>query len=158
MNRQFAQGNLVEAASVITGTNGRDMLSFTVACNEGKTADGRNIVEYIPVVCYGKQGFAANLVEYLGKGAGVTAIGRLLHKRNEKENDVYTNSRIEVQSLSNIRLTGSNSQSAQSANTAGNDVPAAVQNQVSDAVNDAKDAPNVSEATDFDSFDDDIPF
>ncbi len=155
MNRQFAEGNLVAAAAVFNGKNDRDVLSFTVACNEGKDSNGKDIVEYISVSAYGKKGFANNLVEYLGKGALVSAMGRLVMGKSEKDGVVYTNPRVEVSGLRNIRLLGSKPATTGTEASGATPTPAAVEQQVAASAEAAAEAlPAVST----DSFDDDIPF
>ena len=156
MNRQIAQGNLVSAASVTTGKNGRDMLAFTIACNQGKPAAGDDIVEYFPVFVHGKKGFADNMKEYLGKGAAVTAIGKLKLSRSEKDVNVYTNSRIEVQKLSDVRLSGSKTTTPAAAAAAGQ-VDQSV-HEAAAAATDAAASADPLPTPDYDSFDDDIPF
>lgn len=155
MNRQIAEGNLVSAASVTTASNGRDILNFVVACNEGKDSSGKDIVEYINVSSYGKKGFADKLKEYLGKGAAVTVIGKLVYSKNEKDNAVYTNARIEVQGLRNIRLVGGKV-ATPAAEAASHEVPAEVNEQAAQA---AQAAATAGEALpEVDGMDDDIPF
>lgn len=156
MNRQILEGNLVSAASIVTGKNGRDILNFVVACNEGKDSNGKDIVEYVAVSSYGKTGFAEKLQEYLGKGAAVAVIGKLVYSKNEKDNAVYTNPRVEVQGLRNIRLVGG--KTTTSAAEAGHDVPPQVTEQAAQAAAAATEASSGLPAPSTDSFDDDIPF
>jgi len=157
MNRQFAEGNLVSAASIISNKNGRDILNFVVACNEGKDASGKDIVEYVPVSAYGKAGFADNLKEFLAKGTGVAVMGKLVYGKNEKDNTVYTNPRIELQGLRNIRLVGGKVATPAAAASA-SDVPSDVAAQAADAAADAAASASGLPAPSTDSFDDDIPF
>jgi single-stranded DNA-binding protein len=155
MNRQFAEGNLVAAAAVFNGKNERDVLSFTIACNEGKDSNGKDIVEYISVSAYGKKGFASKLVDYLGKGALVSAMGRLVMSKSEKDGVVYTNPRVEVSGLRNIRLLGSKPATTGAEASGHEATPAAVAQQ---AAASAASAAAALPAPASDSFDDDIPF
>lgn len=154
MNKQFAQGHLASAATINTVKEGREALNFTIACNDGKDADGKDYVEYIPVVAYGKTGFASKLVEYLGKGAAVTAAGKLVYSKSEKDNAVYTNARIEVNSLYDIRLNGSGTGKA-GAEAQATETPAEAAQQSEGAVTASLESPAANVDT---SFDDDIPF
>lgn len=157
MNRQIVEGNLVSPASVVTGKNGRDILNFVVACNEGKDSNGKDIVEYIPVSAYGKAGFADKLKDYLGKGAAVAVIGKLVYSKNEKDNAVYTNPRVEAQGLRNIRLVGGKA-ATPAAEAAGSEVPAHVAEQAAESAAAASEVSSGLPAPSTDSFDDDIPF
>ncbi len=167
MNKQFAIGNLAKAATVTT-INDRDMLAMTVACNDGKEKDtlddagnvvkeGRQFVEFIPAVIWGKKGAFDKIKPYLGVGQGVSVFGELAYPEpNEKDGVVYQNVLVEVRSLRDLRLIGGNKASKPADQHEGVPTPSPEQEKANEKA--IAQAAEKGPSNDIDSFDDDIPF
>ncbi len=150
MNKQLVAGNLTEAA-VLIDKGERDMLVFTVASN-----DGPDHADFLPCVLWGKKGFADKLLPYMGVGQPVATHGELNYPApSEKEGVVYNNFLVSINSIRDIQLMGGprvdNGEQAPTPTPAAQKATEMGQAASTNAV-------PAPQNTDFDSFDDDIPF
>lgn len=148
MKKWIVSGNLARNA-VVNERDERDMLTFTVASNNGKNAKA----DFIDVVVWGKKGFAANILPYLVQGKNVTVSGKAKKLPPvEKDGVVYNNVICSVQSLYQVELSGGSSVKPAAEHQPDSPQPMAEETKASEA------AQKSLEDQNYDSFDDDIPF
>lgn len=71
MNKVIFSGNITKDLELKKAQNGKSWLDFSIAINEGKTADGREIVTYPNLRAFDKT--ADLIAQYCAKGSKVIA-------------------------------------------------------------------------------------
>jgi single-strand DNA-binding protein len=78
MNKVFLIGNLTKDPEIRVTSTGKKVASFSVAVNEGKDANGQEIVQYFNFSAWDKK---ADILElYVKKGHKVAVFGRLQNR------------------------------------------------------------------------------
>lgn len=82
MNKIFLIGNLTKDPEIRSTSTGKKVASFSIAVNEGKDANGQEVVQYFNLSAWEK---LAEIIEsYVKKGTKVAAIGRLQNRSWDK--------------------------------------------------------------------------
>ena len=68
-------GNITKDLEVRRTSTNKSVLDFSVACNEGKTKDGRDIVEFVNIQAWENQ--AETIAKYFGKGDKIMVEGKI---------------------------------------------------------------------------------
>jgi single-strand DNA-binding protein len=90
MNRIILIGNLTKDPEIRTTGTGKKVASFSLAINDGKDANGQDIVQYFNISAWDKKAEIAEL--YLKKGHKVAIVGRLQIKTWEKQDGTKASS------------------------------------------------------------------
>ena len=75
MNKCVLMGRITKDLEVRRTSTNKSVLDFSVACNEGKTRDGREIVEFVNVQAWENQ--ADTIAKYFSKGDKIMVEGRI---------------------------------------------------------------------------------
>ena len=75
MNKWIGCGNIIKDLEIRKTNNGKSVLDFSIACNEGKTKDGNDIVDFVNVQAWERQ--AETIAQYLNKGSKILIEGKL---------------------------------------------------------------------------------
>jgi single-strand DNA-binding protein len=87
MNKIFLIGNLTKDPEVRTTTTGKKVATFSLAVNDGKSADGQDQVQYFTVKAWDKQ---AELIEmYVKRGHKLSVVGRLQNRKWDKPDGTF---------------------------------------------------------------------
>lgn len=82
MNKIFLIGNLTKDPEIRMTSSGKKVASFAIAVNDGKDANGQEIVQYFNLSAWEKK---ADLVEsYVKKGHKIAIFGRLQNRSWDK--------------------------------------------------------------------------
>lgn len=75
MNKCVLMGNITKDLEVRRTSTNKSVLDFSIACNEGKTRDGREIVEFVNVQAWENQ--ADTIAKYFSKGDKIMVEGKI---------------------------------------------------------------------------------
>ena len=94
MNRVFLTGRLTKAPELRYTANNTARASFTVATNEGKSKDGKELTQF--VFCEAWEKDAENISRYFGKGAPIILGGRIVSNSWEKDGEKHFSQTVRV--------------------------------------------------------------
>lgn len=75
MNKWIGCGNITKDLEIRKTNTGKSVLDFSIACNEGKTKDGNDIVDFVNIQAWERQ--AETIAQYLNKGSKILIEGKL---------------------------------------------------------------------------------
>ena len=75
MNKCVLMGNITKDLEVRRTSTNKSVLAFSVACNEGKTRDGKDIVEFVNIQAWENQ--ADTIAKYFSKGDKIMVEGKI---------------------------------------------------------------------------------
>ena len=82
MNKVFLVGRLTKDPEIRVTPNGKKVASFTIAINEGKDADGQELVQFFN--CSAWERLAEIIEAYVPKGTKVAIVGSLRNRSWDK--------------------------------------------------------------------------
>jgi single-strand DNA-binding protein len=82
MNKVFLIGRLTKDPEIRVTPNGKKVASFTIAINEGKDADGQELVQFFN--CSAWERLAEIIEAYVPKGTKVAIVGSLRNRSWDK--------------------------------------------------------------------------
>ena len=75
MNKCVLMGNITKDLEIRRTSTNKSVLDFSIACNEGKTRDGRDIVEFVNIQAWENQ--AETIAKYFSKGDKIMVEGKI---------------------------------------------------------------------------------
>ena len=75
MNKCVLMGNITKDLEIRRTSTNKSVLDFSIACNEGKTRDGNEIVEFVNIQAWESQ--AETIAKYFSKGDKIMVEGKI---------------------------------------------------------------------------------
>lgn len=95
MNLVLLTGRLTKAPELrYTANNNTPVASFTVATNEGKSRDGKELTQFVFCEAWDKD--AENISRFFDKGAPIILTGRIVARKYEKDGETRFSQAVRV--------------------------------------------------------------
>lgn len=75
LNKVIEMGRITADLELKTTQTGKSVVSFNIAVDDGKDADGNKITDFFECSAFGKN--AENICKYFGKGRMIAVVGKL---------------------------------------------------------------------------------